>query len=471
MFRNYKGITLVSLVITIIVMLILAGVSLSMVTGDSSVLQQADRAVKESEIAAELEEITLAVNGYRIKEYSGASVQELADELEDKSWCQGAVYDKEEGATLVVSSKNTGQKYYISDNKVYLAENFEAAPKIDPTGMYAALYTDGVLRFYATEENIPEDFNVATIVRKTGDISNVNGLDETTRNENYFWTINDDTTYSSQIKIISFEEIIAPMNTSYIFRNLNQVTEIQNITNLNTSNVTNMQGMFYRCQSLQQLPIRTFNTSNVTDMSFMFYDCNQLYKLDLSNFDTSKVTTMRAMFYGASGMEILDVRHFDTSNVTNLAWTFGAGDNVDQNQKLKKIIGLENWDVSKVTDMQRLFRHQRKLESLDLSSWNTSNVEIMMQVFNCCYSLRDLNIDGWDMSKATDMSNFMNSNKNINSEITITTNRIPATWTNFLYQTNSESGQLVLNYTAGSEAFVDALVATNNKVKKGVLKP
>ena len=38
-----KGITLVSLVITIIIMLILAGVSLSMVTGDSSVLGQAKK--------------------------------------------------------------------------------------------------------------------------------------------------------------------------------------------------------------------------------------------------------------------------------------------------------------------------------------------------------------------------------------------------------------------------------------------
>jgi Tfp pilus assembly protein PilE len=42
--RNNKGITLVSLVITIIVMLILAGVSLSMVVGENSVLKQASRA-------------------------------------------------------------------------------------------------------------------------------------------------------------------------------------------------------------------------------------------------------------------------------------------------------------------------------------------------------------------------------------------------------------------------------------------
>ena len=41
---NNKGITLVSLVITIIVMLILAGVSLSMVLGDGSVLDQAKNA-------------------------------------------------------------------------------------------------------------------------------------------------------------------------------------------------------------------------------------------------------------------------------------------------------------------------------------------------------------------------------------------------------------------------------------------
>ena len=38
--RN-KGITLVSLVITIIVMLILAGVSLSMLMGDNSLLERA----------------------------------------------------------------------------------------------------------------------------------------------------------------------------------------------------------------------------------------------------------------------------------------------------------------------------------------------------------------------------------------------------------------------------------------------
>ena len=41
MFKNQKGITLVALVITIIVLLILAGVSIAMLTGDNGVLKKA----------------------------------------------------------------------------------------------------------------------------------------------------------------------------------------------------------------------------------------------------------------------------------------------------------------------------------------------------------------------------------------------------------------------------------------------
>ena len=43
--RNQKGITLVALVITIIVLLILAGVSISLVLGQNGVLNQASNAV------------------------------------------------------------------------------------------------------------------------------------------------------------------------------------------------------------------------------------------------------------------------------------------------------------------------------------------------------------------------------------------------------------------------------------------
>ena len=69
MFKQEKGITLVSLVITIIVMLILAGVSLSMVMGDSSVLDQATQAVDETERSTVKDEISLAVGAVQTAYY------------------------------------------------------------------------------------------------------------------------------------------------------------------------------------------------------------------------------------------------------------------------------------------------------------------------------------------------------------------------------------------------------------------
>lgn len=52
-----KGITLISLVVTIIVLLILAGVSVSMLTGQNGILTRAAESKEKTEIASEREEI------------------------------------------------------------------------------------------------------------------------------------------------------------------------------------------------------------------------------------------------------------------------------------------------------------------------------------------------------------------------------------------------------------------------------
>ena len=58
--KSTKGITLIALVITIIVLLILAGVSIAMLTGENGILTQAQRAKNETENAARQEEMDLA---------------------------------------------------------------------------------------------------------------------------------------------------------------------------------------------------------------------------------------------------------------------------------------------------------------------------------------------------------------------------------------------------------------------------
>ena len=60
---NNKGITLIALVITIIVLLILAGVSIAMLTGENGILNQADRAGDETNRAEVLERVNMELNG------------------------------------------------------------------------------------------------------------------------------------------------------------------------------------------------------------------------------------------------------------------------------------------------------------------------------------------------------------------------------------------------------------------------
>ena len=90
------------------------------------------------------------------------------------------------------------------------------------------------------------------------------------------------------------------------------------LSNFDTSKVTNMSNMFYCCEA-HSLDFSTFDTSNVTDMSEMFKCCNRT--LDLSSFDTSNVTNMNGMFFKCTAQSI-DLSSFDTSKVTDMREMF-----------------------------------------------------------------------------------------------------------------------------------------------------
>ena len=59
--KDNKGITLIALVITIIVLLILAGVSIAMLTGDNGLLTKASTAKTTTEKAGKVEEVNIAL--------------------------------------------------------------------------------------------------------------------------------------------------------------------------------------------------------------------------------------------------------------------------------------------------------------------------------------------------------------------------------------------------------------------------
>ena len=66
-----KGITLIALVITIIVLLILAGITIATLTGDNGILKQVDKAKTETTMGEEKEAIGLAYNGAKTEKLGG----------------------------------------------------------------------------------------------------------------------------------------------------------------------------------------------------------------------------------------------------------------------------------------------------------------------------------------------------------------------------------------------------------------
>ena len=115
-----QGITLIALVITIIVLLILAGVSIAMLTGDNGILTQATAAKKENIKGKEKEQITLAMQSLRIqKEKENLSLtvspQELQKQLEDDG-AKNVTVEAGENDTLIVKYQESKNSYRVEQN-------------------------------------------------------------------------------------------------------------------------------------------------------------------------------------------------------------------------------------------------------------------------------------------------------------------------------------------------------------------
>ena len=187
-------------------------------------------------------------------------------------------------------------------------------------------------------------------------------------------------------------------NMSAMFRGMFNLTTID-LSNFDTSKVTDMSYMFYSLSNLTNLNLSNFDTSQVTNMSSMFTYMYKITTLDLSSFNTSKVTDMNHMFENMSNLATLDLSNFDTSKVTNMRGMFVYMHNLTT-------INLSSFDTSKVTDMYGMFREVSNLTTLDLSSFDTSKVTDMSTMFYNMYNITTIDLSNFDTSQVTDMGDM-----------------------------------------------------------------
>ena len=124
--KSNKGITLIALVITIIVLLILAGVSIAMLTGQNGILTQAQNAKNKTEEAQERESIELAVTSSQMEDVNTLEMDK--EKLENAIKQQFGnnkdftVTDNGDGS-FIVNMNDTKRMYFVNEEQVISQEN------------------------------------------------------------------------------------------------------------------------------------------------------------------------------------------------------------------------------------------------------------------------------------------------------------------------------------------------------------
>ena len=177
-------------------------------------------------------------------------------------------------------------------------------------------------------------------------------------------------------------------------------------------NIDTLRLMFSREEDVSKVV-----TTLITDMSNLFsnvpikdvgpYRPAELqFNPNISSWDVSNVTNMQKMFGTDSSAYVRnlfnqDISSWDVSNVVDMSYMFN---NCHFNQP------INSWNVSNVRDMSYMFHSARYFDQ-PLESWDVSNVTNMSYMFGSesPYSVHDgLNfnqdISSWDVGNVTDMS-------------------------------------------------------------------
>lgn len=428
---NKKGITIISLIITIIILLILAGTSIFTLTEKDGIITKAAYSKFSSDIISLDEQIKL--KSYESNSYYSGSINDFLNinsaynnkliiednELKyissnvsnkEKDWLEELSikkasdyytidFDSFDKTTKIdsqfvqsgkkVKQPNPPQKdgyaflgwYYLKqtgneDNITYEEIEFDFNIKVfNNYSLYAKYSKEAIMMNCNSNEKfwIYKD-KINNVSFKKGSIpNNLPELSWNVKDNNNCADIiaylDNNTQGGYDLTIISPETIYANANSSSYFTDFSELQTI-NFDNFDTSRVKTMHWMFNNCKELKNLDLSHFDTSNITNMQRMFSSCKNLENLSLSSFDTTKVTNMYSMFLNCSSLRNIDLTTFDTSNVTNMANMFNGCTNLS-------ILNLTSFNTANVTNMNSMFYNCLSLTDLNLESFNTLNVTNM----------------------------------------------------------------------------------------------
>ena len=185
--------------------------------------------------------------------------------------------------------------------------------------------------------------------------------------------------------------------------------DFSGISSWDTSNVKDMQGMFFGVDSFNE-PIESWNVENVKNMRFMFFNAKR-FNQPLNAWSVAKVENMRGVFWGASAFN-QPLHSWDTSKVKDMSLMFSNAfgfnqpldswnvENVEFMARMFELATafnqpLNKWNVRKVRTMNCMFLAARAFNQ-PLDKWNVSNLRLMEGMFAGAKAFNQ-NLDSWNI--------------------------------------------------------------------------
>ena len=388
--KENQGITLIALIVTIVVLLILASISILMLIGQNGILTQTQEAVKQSKEFGAVEKAKLAVTASKTAE--GMDYNKLKDELNSTIGIKEKIEE--------ISSKDFPARIIIDNTtlNIFLNGDVEIDKSAEPA--YAMIYDNG----YKLSDGTTESYEI--IIQRGDNIDEEKKLVKKCENieaEGCTSWIE----FRDNIEKVEIRNLIKPTNLKESFGALKNCTTIQGLSKIDTSNCKSINAMFYGDTNLKNFDINDLNVSTITDYRWAFSRMNSITSLVLENWDVSNGENFDGMISECRNLENIKLGKWNTQKGKSFFAMFSDCTN------LKEIDGLENWDTSNFTDIGNMFYNCISLTNINVSNWNTSNVIAGYKVFYNCSSLQNLNISNWNTTNMSNLSNIFEEMNNL----------------------------------------------------------
>jgi len=194
---------------------------------------------------------------------------------------------------------------------------------------------------------------------------------------------------------VSWTPIVAGLNKSLTY-NSEASGDFQYIVKTDES-ITYFKFGNYSSYMVGDMVITGGSTLNTLYNSFLY--TSEITSMDLSGMDVSNVTNMDGTFWGMTNLTTLNLSGWNiTSSLTNLEYAFYLCVNLTS-------LDLSGWDVSGVTTLYNTFSGMTNLATLNLSGWETSsNLANMNRAFASMKEITSLDLSGWETAYVSDFT-------------------------------------------------------------------